>query len=459
MEPTNKPSVVRRALQALTSDKPDKALVVEFLPDADELERTPLPPYLQITMRVLFAGLVLFLLWASLSKIDRVVVAQGRLVTPDSNTILQPLETSIIRTINVKVGQVVRQGEVLATLDPTFTQADDAQLRTRLQSLDTQIKGLRGDLNGGAGNERRRDADSELQARMSVERQGNYAAQKARMNESIERLKASLETNIRDQQVLAARTRSVREIEAMQEKLVAQNFGARIRLLEAQDKRLEVERDLNMTKNREQEIKRELASLEADKSAFEKGWRLKLMEELLSATRERDGVSQQLAKADRRNKLVNMVAPVDAVVLDIAKVAQGSIIREAETMFTLVPLGAELEAEVHIDSLDVGYLKVGLPAHVKIDAFPFQQHGALDATVRTVSEDAFRREAATPGGMDAYYVGRVNFGKSKLKKLAPHNRLLPGMTLNAEIVVGKRTVLSYLVWPLTKGLSEALSEP
>jgi hemolysin D len=450
---------VRRALRALTPGKEDKDLVVEFLPDADELERTPLPPYLQITMRVLFGGLALFLIWASFSKIDRVVVAQGRLVTPDSNTILQPLETSIIRTINVQVGQMVKKGDVLATLDPTFTQADDAQLRIRLQSLDTQIKGLQGDLNGGAGSDKRRDADSELQARMSVERQGNYAAQKARMNESIERLKASLETNIRDQQVLGARTKSVREIEAMQEKLVAQNFGARIRLLEAQDKRLEVERDLNMTKNREQEIKRELASLEADKSAFEKGWRLKLMEDLLTATRERDSVNQQLAKADRRNKLVNMVAPVDAVVLDIAKVAQGSIIREAETMFTLVPLGAELEAEVHIDSLDVGYMKTGLPAHIKIDAFPFQQHGALDATVRTVSEDAFRREASTPGGMDAYYVSRINFGKSKLKKLAPHNRLLPGMTLSAEIVVGKRTVISYLVWPLTKGLSEALSEP
>jgi hemolysin D len=439
--------------------KADKELVVEFLPDADELERSPLPPYLQITLRVLIGGLVLFLLWASVSKIDRVVLATGRLVTPDSNTILQPLETSIIRTINVQVGQVVKKGELLATLDPTFTQADDTQLRIRLQSLETQIRGLQGDLGGPAGGKKGGDADSQLQANLSVERQGNYAAQKIRMNESIERLKASLETNIRDQQVLAARTKSVREIETMQEKLVAQNFGARIRLLEAQDKRLEVERDLNMTRNREQEIRRELASTEADKSAFEKGWRLKLMEDLLGATRERDSVNQQLAKADRRNKLINMVAPVDAVVLDIAKLATGSVIREAETMFTLVPLGATLEAEVHIDSLDIGYIKTGLPAHIKIDAFPFQQHGALDGSIRTVSEDAFRRESSTPTGQDAYYVSRINFGKSQLKNLAPHNRLLPGMTLSAEVVVGKRTVISYLVWPLTKAVSESLREP
>ncbi len=449
---------MRRLINALVPSADQKKLVVEFLPDADELERSPLPPYLQITLRVLIGGLVLFFIWASFSEIDRVVLATGKLVTPDSNTILQPLETSIIRTINVQVGQVVKKGEVLATLDPTFAQADDAQLRNRLQSLDTQIAGLHADINGSDADNKRKDADSQLQARLSLERQGNYTSQKLRMNESIERLKASLDTNIRDQAVLNARLKSVREMETMQEKLVAQNFGARIRLLEAQDKRLEVERDQNLTKNKEQEIRRDLASMEADKAAFEKGWRLKLMEDLLSATRERDSVNQQLAKADRRNKLITMTAPVDSVVLDIAKLAVGSVIREAEPMFTLVPLGAELEAEVHIDSLDIGYMKKGLPAHIKIDAFPFQQHGALDAEVRTISEDAFKKETAQ-GGNEAYYVSRINFGKSKLKNLAPHNRLLPGMTLSAEIVVGKRTVISYLIWPLTKAVTESLREP
>jgi len=138
------------------------------------------------------------------------------------------------------------------------------------------------------------------------------------------------------------------------------------------------------------------------------------------------------------------------------------VIKEAEPLFTLVPLDAELEAEVRIDSLDVGHVKVGDPAKLKLDAFPFQQHGTLSAEVRTISEDAFRREANSPAmepGMDAYYISRITLGKDKLKKLAEKARLLPGMTLSAEIVVGKRSIISYLLWPLTKALDESMGEP
>jgi len=84
-----------------------------------------------------------------------------------------------------------------------------------------------------------------------------------------------------------------------------------------------------------------------------------------------------LQKADKRKQLVSLVAPVDAVVLDMAKLSQGSVVQAAEKMFTLVPLGDTLEAEVSIDAIDIGYIKTGDSAHLKLDAFPFQKHGAL----------------------------------------------------------------------------------
>lgn len=171
------------------------------------------------------------------------------------------------------------------------------------------------------------------------------------------------------------------------------------------------------------------------------------------------GKNEQLQKADKRNKLVVLSSPTDAVVLEIAKLSQGSVVQAAEKLFTLVPLGAELEAEVQIDSLDVGYVKVGDMAHIKLDAYPFQKHGALDAKLRMVSEDAFRREAVAGSGMDAFYVGRVSLLGARLKKMPEHAKLLPGMTLTAEIVVGKRSVISYLLWPLTKAMNESLHEP
>ena len=456
MEPADKPLVKPPARRS--SD----ATVVDFLPDADAIERSALPRYLRGTVHVLAATLVTFVLWASFSEVERVVVAHGRLVNPLPNIVVQPLETSIIQTIEVRVGQVVRKGELLATLDPTFAQADEAQLRSRLRSLDTQTRGLQAELSGKAG--ARTDADTNadglLQSQLSSERQANYQAQNTRMEQNLARLAASIETNRRDQQVLLARMKSLTEIETMQETLVAQQFGAKLHLLEARDRRLEVERSVQLSRNKEEELAREMAALQAEKSAFSKGWRQKMMEDLLSTSRDRDGVNEQLQKADKRRQLVSLVSPVDAVVLEIAKLSQGSVVKEAEQLFTLVPLGAALEAEVQIDSIDIGYIKTGDTVHLKLDAFPFQKHGSLQAKVRTISEDAFRRDAAAAApGMDAFYMSRIGFGDSQLKKMTEKSRLLPGMTLSAEIVVGKRSVMSYLLWPLTKAMDESIREP
>jgi HlyD family secretion protein len=451
MEPANKSSVT-------ALDPTD----VEFLPDADEIERRPLPPYARITVHALAAMLVCFLAWASFAEIDEVVKAQGRLATPLSNIVVQPIETSIIRSIDVRVGQVVKKGERLATLDPTDADADQAQLRLKFDSLDTQVKRLNAELAGKAAPVETGtvSADTQLQDRLAGERRANFAAQVLRLNENIAKTRAALETNLRDQQVLGDRTRSLREVETMQERLVDQKFGAKVNLLDARNKRMEVERDYTLAKNQEPEIRRELAGLDAEKQAFVNGWRQKIMEDMLSLTRDRDATAEQLKKGSLRRDKVMLTAPVDAMVQDIAKLSQGSVAQAAEKMFTLVPLGTALDAEVQIDSLDVGHVKQGDVAHIKLDAFPFQKHGTLDARVRTLSEDAFKRDTPNPEtGTDAYYVSRLDLGKDMLKNMDPHARLLPGMTLTAEIVVGKRTVLSYLLWPLTKGLDEAIREP
>ena len=453
MEPTDQPYLKRKGAFG------NGATVVEFLPDADAIERNPLPVYLRLTVHALGLALLLFVLWASFSEVERVVVASGRLVNPLPNIVVQPLETSIIQKIEVRVGQVVRQGQVLATLDPTFAQADEAQLRSRLQSLDTQTRGLNAELSGKSTAPSGKDADAVLQAQLSRERQANYAAQLAKLEQNIARVASTIETNRRDQLVMAQRMKSLNEMEAMQETLMAQNFGARLQLLEARDRRLSAERELQLANNREHELRNELAALESEKTAFTKSWRQKTMEDLLNTARDRDGIKEQLQKADKRKQLVALVSPVDAVVLDMAKLSQGSVVQAAEQMFTLVPLGAALEAEVKIDALDIGYIKAGDVVHVKLDAFPFQKHSALDGKVRTISEDAFRRDSGAPGALDAYYLSRIAYGDSKLKKMPDKARLLPGMTLSAEIVVGKRSVMSYLIWPLTKAMDESIREP
>jgi len=438
---------------------------IDFLPDADEIERRPLPRTARATLYVLFAMVLLFVVWASVFQVDRVVVAHGRLVTTQPNIVVQPIETAVIQNINVRVGQVVKKGQPLATLDSTFAAADQAEVQSHIESLDNQTARLQAELAGkspqlnGKG-----DNDSKLESELSSQRQANYRAQVQRMNENTSTLRAQLDTNQGDQQVLTARVKSLQEIENMQEKLVAQNFGARAQLLAARDKRLEVERDLTQSKNKEQELKRQLAAAEADKSAFELSYKQKMLEDLLATSRDRETQEEQLRKANRRHNLVTLTAPADGVVLDIAKLSQGSVIREAETLFTLVPTDTELESEVQIDSIDTGYVKAGDTVRLKVDAFPYQKHGALTGTIKNISEDAFRRDnfgnpSLQAQGTDAFYLGRVSLGREKLKNLPPQAKLLPGMTLSAEIVVGKRSVMSYLLWPLHKTVDESIGEP
>jgi len=459
MESANK-SFISRWFKPRKGKSSKGKTVIEYLPDADEIERSPVPPFARVTLHVLLLCFASFALWASLSQLDKVVIAQGRLVNPLPNIVVQPLETSIIQSVDVRVGQVVKKGDTLATLDATFIQADENQLRLRLSSLEIQTEGLGRELSGEVSRSRVAvTADGQLQANLETERKANYNAQQMKMSETAAKLRAALATNRHDQKLVASRLRSLKEMEAMQEKMVAQKFGAPIQLLEAQLRSKEVERELEVTASRELEIKRELSAFEAEKVAFEKGWRQKAMEELLIVSRERDAVQEQLHKADKRSRLVTLTSPVDAVVLEIAKLSPGSIVKEAETFFTLVPLNVTLEAEVQIDSADVGYVKLEHPVHLKIDAYPFQRHGMVDAKVRTISEDAFRRDASGKSSGDSYYLTRLTLDKVNLKNMLDTGRLLPGMTLSAEIVVGQRSVISYLAWPLTKGLDEAIREP
>ncbi|HRF12744.1 MAG TPA: HlyD family type I secretion periplasmic adaptor subunit, partial [Candidatus Accumulibacter phosphatis] len=301
--------------------------------------------------------------------------------------------------------------------------------------------------------------DKKIQGRLADERQASYLAQMRRLDENIARLRASQETNRRDQTAMNSRVQVLREMVAMLEPLVAQQYAVRARLLDAQDRLLEAERGAQMARSREQELQKERTGLEAERLSFQTGWRQKIMEELLALSRERDSVNEQLQKADKRHQLVVLTAPSDAVVLEVAKLSAGSVAKAAEALFTLVPLGEGLEAEVQIESADVGYVKLGDRVHMKVDAYPFQLHGALDGELRTISEDAFRRENVAVGGSEAYYLGRIRLTTTQLNRLPKHARLLPGMTISAEITVGKRSVISYLLWPLIKALDESVREP
>ena len=432
----------------------------DFLPDADEIERQPLPRIARITIHLMGLGLVLFLIIATFSDIDLIVTGRGQIITPLPNIVMQPLENSIVAKINVRSGQVVKKGEELATLDPTFSEADIGQLSHKLISLDNQRKHLEAELAGkkvDGGNNGTNDL--QIQNRLSNERQASYVSQVQRLEENIGRTRAAMETNRRDMGSMVSRVQVSKELADMKEKLFADKLVTRAQHLEAQDRYLEAERGAQLARSRAAELQKELMSLEAERQSFKSGWRQKATEDLLNISREYDSASEELIKAYKRSHMIVMTAPTDAVVQDVAKLSPGSIARGTEPFLTLVPLGETLEVEVKIDSADIGYIKKDLPAHIKVDAFPFQLHGMLEGVLYSLSEDAFKKENASQPGSETYYQGRIRLTKDKFAKLPNSSRLLPGMTVSAEIKVGTRSVISYLLWPLIKALNESIREP
>ncbi|MDO8311246.1 MAG: HlyD family type I secretion periplasmic adaptor subunit, partial [Sideroxyarcus sp.] len=399
-------------IDRLLGAQPLHQQAIGFLADADELEQRPVGRAINATLYLLVALLLIFILWATFSEVDQIVTARGKLVTPLPNIVVQPLETAVIQSIDVRLGQVVKKGERLATLDATFVGADLRGLSDRVQSLSAQASRLdsevRGDDKPGASDKSKHDR---IQANILSEKTAGYRANLAKFSENIARLEASQQTNRNDQQVLEARRNSLQEIEAMQEKLMEKQFGSRLKMLESREKRLEVERDLTMAKNREAELRKELAAAVAERQGFSREWRQKSYEEQVNVRRERDAAGEQLNKAELRNALVVMRSPTDAVVLEIAHRSVGSVAKEAEPLFTLVPLDAPLEAEVQVDSSDVCEIWNGEVVRVKIDSYPFQKHGVLAAEVRIISEDTFSRDPAAmrqAQQSDSYYLSRVS---------------------------------------------------
>ena len=159
-----------------------------------------------------------------------------------------------------------------------------------------------------------------------------------------------------------------------------------------------------------------------------------------------------------------VTAPQDGIVLEVARRSVGSVLREAEPLITLVPANVPLIAEVTLRSADVGYARAGDEVVIKVDAFPFQRHGVLRGLLRSVAQDS-RHDQTPEGGAGpapaggAFHGGQVALLDHRLAGLPEGTRIIPGMTLTAEIKVGTRRVISYFLNPLVRGFQESIREP
>ena len=433
---------------------------VEFLSDAEAIEHRPLPTLARSTLYLLAGFLLVALIWASLSHIDRIVVARGKLATTSSTILIQPFVTSVVRSLEVREGQVVHKGQLLGSFDPTFATADLSRLQTRASELRAHMARLEAELkDSDVMSDVEDSAETQTHQRILTERLAYHRAQLEQFRETVARLEASQKANRENQAILTKRLASAREIEDMENAMQKQGNSSRLRLLQARDQRLALENELQNAVNQQEVLARQAAISKAELDAYQRDRRRKITEELSTVQADYSAMAEQIAKAARMSRLDEMRAPVDAVVLKVAERSVGSVVKEAEPLITLVPLDAPLEAVVHITARDIGYVRPNDRARIKIDAFPFQKHGVLEGRLEVVSEDAFSAKETDTGTGGMFYEGKVSLGDKPLEDIPADARLLPGMTLTAEIVVGRRTVISYFLYPVLRVLDESIREP
>jgi HlyD family secretion protein len=441
-----------------------------FQPDAAVIEERPLPRAARSVVYLVAALLFGAALWATLSRVDRVVVARGKLITIDPLIVVQPLETAVIRTIEVGVGDFVRTGAVLATLDPTFTESQEVAGRERLNSMLAEERRLEAEIYGkpfppAPGDEALDPKYLTLQAAVYSHRQAEYQAAVASSEADIARFQASLATNKTAQQGLEERLKVIGQVEGMRQELYALSAGSRLNLLTTQMDRLAMSDQLAEKRYQEKEILQQLASAREQKERYLNNWVREGGERLVTVQQDIATATQQLASAQRRRSLVVLRAPADGVVLELGARSIGSVAKEAEPLVTLVPQGNKIEAEVDVESADVARLRIGDPVRVKFDALPFQRHGTLAGEVRVITENSFQADKNAraapdkPDAQPAFFRARVALGPVTLRDVPKDFRLIPGMTTTAEIVVGKRTIISYLLDPIVRLFDESLREP
>lgn len=454
----------RRRQARLRTRAPLKpSIISEFQSDAVEIEERAPPRVARITLYSVVALIFAMVAWASLSSVETIVTARGKLIAINPNVAVQPLETSIIREIKVKVGDVVSKGQPLAILDPTFSQADTDQLRTRVAALDAAIRRLQAELSGGDYvAEDTSNPDQLLQEKLFRQRRAFYETSLRNYDAQIASAQANLKAGEDEEALLRQRLETLQSIETMRGSLMDKQVGSRLNFLLSKDARLEVENNLARVVGSEADFKHRVEKARADRQVFADDFRRTAYQELVDTRAKQNSAAEDLKKAERRRQLTVMTAPVDAVVLEIANRTVGSVVREAETLFVLVPRDAPLQAEVNVEGKDIGQVSIGQPVRIKFDAFPFQKYGTGAGTVSVVSKDSFASETKSDGSrhaIPAYYRVLVDIDKVRLRGQPAQFQMMPGMELTAEMKVGDRRVISYFLYPLLRGLDESIREP
>ncbi len=440
----------------------------QFLPAALEILETPAPALPRAIAWTIVAALVLAIAWSVVGRVDVVAVAPGKIVAAGKTKVIQPAETGVIKRIAVADGQSVRAGEVLIELEAAAmaTAAEAARIRQALVAL--RLEAARHDalarVSDGVGAPQLEDpgknlpdafptAFVEAEVRAMSSQYQEHRARLAALDAEIAKRAAELGSSRELAAKLAQTVPIAQRRAADYKRLMNQNFISEHGYLEREQARIEQERDLAYL---EAKVKELAAGLEESRKRRES-----LVAEFeraaVSAKVETDKravlVEQELVKARARERQQVLLAPVDGIVQQLAVHTVGGVVTPAQTLMVIVPNEYQAEVEAILENKDVGFVKVGQRAEIKVETFPFTRYGTVGGVVSYVSGDAVTDEKK-----GSVFQARVRLDRAAMRVEERDVTLTPGMAVGVEIATGKRRAIDFLLDPIRTTVNEGMRE-
>ncbi len=413
------------------------------------------------------------LLIMALFPIDKVVTASGALTSSEPTIVVQPLEASIIRSINVHEGDLVHKGQILAYLDPTLSNADVNNLRSLTQSLQAEVNRLTDEVSGKDYVVDPSNPDSTQQAAIFLRRKNEYAFKLSNYEQQIASLQNELVGFQASAALYAGRVKVAANVHDMRVELQRDQVGSRLNSLASQDELMEIERSQIGAQQDAASTRDKLNALIAERDGYVQSSKADTYQSLTDAERKLSEATSDFKKASVTNGLLVMKAPRDGIVLNIAHVSVGSVITAAQQFITLTPTDVPLDIEARLPVGQAGFVQLGDKAQVKFQTFSYVQYGGATATVTNISADSFSEEGAqagiasapanglaTPGGPGtAFYRVRMRVDSYTLHDVPHFFKPNAGMVVSADINVGKRTILQFLLSSVVPTVTEGMRDP
>jgi len=445
--------------QMITRDGRKHAVAHDFKPDVVAIEEAPIPISTFSALYVVLALIVIAIIWSLIGKVDRIIVAQGKIVTTAPVIVMQPFTTSRIQKIYVQPGDRVHKGQVLVSFDPLFAKADENSLKQKVRALTAERDRMEAELSGAKSFDVGPDPYPERRAEAALfaQRLSEFRAEMDSHDSKRRQIDAQLSASRTSVEGLRHQMRLANDVVAIWRRLDAVHAGSTLQQLIAEKDSVEAEVKYKDAVQEENRLEQARAEAVAEQQSFLQQWNADLSQKLVTARQDAAEATEELNKAHKLSELTQLRAPIDAVVLELADRSEGSVMREAETLITLVPANAPLRVDAQVLSRDVGFIAVGDKVRVKLEAYPFQRFGTVQGKLDVVSPDSV--DVKEGDNTNVVFKAEIRLDDTAWQIAARGIKLRAGLIATAEIKAGERSIASYILDPIVQTTHEALREP